>query len=1619
MWDPEGSKSKHVKRGKKRRDDLYLEEKAKAINSLFHKDKNAHDVVVEDRVEAIEPARLALLNSVAEKTHGAFARSIVQILESKVTEFTVIGLSLLSAGILAYVGPEPKMGSFDHKLLVAHDYTFTIIFTVEIIMRVTGYGRDAFKDNWFRFDFVVVCICVVGLFIDHILWTETDIPVSTPALRVLRVLRAFRVVRLLRTTAYSCKSRSVLSMIAMGFWESRFIVIYLAGFVSMMSIFSNVWFKDGLTERCIVVALERTGISSRENLVSAEDQERLIAGEPWSAVSDDSPILAQPNAYCNPSVAPAGRLNLDELQSWGSHRCSDNQLCAKVRAQDINDRWAWMLTFDNLGSSVLSFLIVLLNQEWQSLLKGLIQGTSLAVLPFLIVASFIAFILVNFYSAILYIMYRHEMQRADAALGKNSETDVDFETHTEHRMHALYEQDARRKEAEEKDEKQRKQKEEKSNGRSSKEAEGDKKHGQAHDVREEKIEGKDSQQHDLVVRSLIVLYRKAAAAIVSVQEFKAPTPRNAWKDDYQAPRIPVPVWEWVLYICALLQLISGFVYAWYLGKWRAMERGITMPQYQETDEVMWGYWGGWGDVQDACQWVFYGDLVLKVVRYGGVSGYLGASVSHWADFMATVCVLVAAYTFKVPDMTGLRALRFIALFYVVDFGRLSFWSRDMADFYRRIMSSEGDIIQTFFFFIIVSLVLQHLSDGFKFENKFFGSWCTSMTSLLRLSSNEDLLNIIRARLHLDGMALVVMVTCFCLMLKTLVGKLVIAAMSNGLEQEEHRKILYQLFLASAHKKHPDLDRWLATDIFEHKSMFNLLKRAESVILSDPQAAAWYEKLIIARKEVGLRKGKGSQSVLWGKKTNSEQILEVANYMLDLHLEFHKQDVLEKEMMRKKWTNYTDASNVMFEEDFTGRMLRRILTVKKYLRLALAQSRIVFVIEAALFLPIASIAFLCTAENCWIEGILIQGPLLSIFSVECFLKMFAFGLIREREAYFRQVQNCFDFFILIMYWLSFSQVLDIPMATIYCTRVVRFALLLLNFKTVRWTLKCIACSLREVFYIFVALFCILSVLSPILIQSYSGRFRECNDMDSGDYVSAASCVGGYLHQFELRENESIFIYKQRSTQSAILCFDDLSSTLYSLLVLASQDGWSVTFDNGLGWSRAGLDHHQWSVVPLVVYQYFLYICFWPATVAVYVTTQRMYDGTGLEVAVQKEWLASIHAIKNTYSQYLTPEQVYWKTARALSVSNTFNRVGNLTVVINVVGTLVEFSLEDRPDIVYYIQIVNLCCLVVYIFEMTVMLLASPSVYLNSAWGMFDVLVNTISSVEVLAGLVSSNTSGSGVQVLRALRSVRILKALSSHTLLKVLTAAVYRVTLKSRGPLAIIILSIACFAAVSRQMFDLLPDGFVLSRGSYTHFNTFPGAMVLLSGAVLGGGMYPIITDIDLLCPSKSRSMANSDACTTSNEAARAFILIYALVCRFVFYPMLAATVVTSLLDEYDIMMSLIDHNDLHKFELCWMKLDPHLIGFIPVWKLRYLLDSLKAEKCSLHFDFDDEHLMRFFVTRLQDLLQNEPLYAGTSTRKVSFCINIYSIHICVICNIYTHTHTHFSFVYRYVNKKSV
>ncbi|CAF1587688.1 unnamed protein product, partial [Adineta ricciae] len=117
--------------------------------------------------------------------------SIHRLVQHRFFEWFIIASIVASSITLALEDVYTRQRAIFSKVLAMFDIIFTIIFTIELLLKWFAYGiRTYFKNGWNGLDFVIVIVSVFGTLLDA--FKVADIPVlkSMRTLRALRPLKA-------------------------------------------------------------------------------------------------------------------------------------------------------------------------------------------------------------------------------------------------------------------------------------------------------------------------------------------------------------------------------------------------------------------------------------------------------------------------------------------------------------------------------------------------------------------------------------------------------------------------------------------------------------------------------------------------------------------------------------------------------------------------------------------------------------------------------------------------------------------------------------------------------------------------------------------------------------------------------------------------------------------------------------------------------------------------------------------------------------------------------------------------------------------------------------------------------------------------------------------------------------------------------------------------------------------------------------------------------------------------------------------------------------------------------------------------------------------------------------
>ena len=79
-------------------------------------------------------------------------------------------------------------------MLDVFNWFFTVVYTVEMIIKLIGYGSLYFKDGWCVFDFSIVCSAWIGILLLQVFNIDVG-SIST----IIRSFRIARVLKLIKT----------------------------------------------------------------------------------------------------------------------------------------------------------------------------------------------------------------------------------------------------------------------------------------------------------------------------------------------------------------------------------------------------------------------------------------------------------------------------------------------------------------------------------------------------------------------------------------------------------------------------------------------------------------------------------------------------------------------------------------------------------------------------------------------------------------------------------------------------------------------------------------------------------------------------------------------------------------------------------------------------------------------------------------------------------------------------------------------------------------------------------------------------------------------------------------------------------------------------------------------------------------------------------------------------------------------------------------------------------------------------------------------------------------------------------------------------------------------------
>eukprot|EP01062_Namystynia_karyoxenos_P051809 TRINITY_DN4089_c0_g1_i1.p1 TRINITY_DN4089_c0_g1~~TRINITY_DN4089_c0_g1_i1.p1 ORF type:complete len:1990 (+),score=583.18 TRINITY_DN4089_c0_g1_i1:128-5971(+) len=166
--------------------DTFIQEREKIVSAGLSELPQGQRARIAEYLCAEGAMRKAALNWEPQCPEGPFLRRVVfAVVHHPVFENFIITCIMLNGAVFATVH-YGQPNALD-ELQEACNYTFTAVFIMEAVLKITALGIMYFQFNWNRFDFTIVMISVAAL--------------GVPAVRGISAIRVLRLARLLRLVA--------------------------------------------------------------------------------------------------------------------------------------------------------------------------------------------------------------------------------------------------------------------------------------------------------------------------------------------------------------------------------------------------------------------------------------------------------------------------------------------------------------------------------------------------------------------------------------------------------------------------------------------------------------------------------------------------------------------------------------------------------------------------------------------------------------------------------------------------------------------------------------------------------------------------------------------------------------------------------------------------------------------------------------------------------------------------------------------------------------------------------------------------------------------------------------------------------------------------------------------------------------------------------------------------------------------------------------------------------------------------------------------------------------------------------------------------------------------------
>ncbi|XP_045108519.1 muscle calcium channel subunit alpha-1-like isoform X15 [Portunus trituberculatus] len=586
---------------------------------------------------------------------------------------------------------------------------------------------------------------------------------------------------------------------------------------------------------------------------------------------------------------------------------------------------------------------------------------------------------------------------------------------------------------------------------------------------------------------------------------------------------------------------------------------------------------------------------------------------------------------------------------------------------------------------------------------------------------------------------------------------------------------------------------------------------------------------------------------------------------------------------------------------------------------------------------------------------------SVFTVEIFLKMVAYGFILHKGAFLRSAFNGLDLLVVAVSLISFS-FKDGAISVVKILRVLRVLrpLRAINrAKGLKHVVQCVIVAIKTIGNIMLVT-CLLEFMFAVIgVQLFKGKFFSCNDSSKSD---EAGCQGQFIvyHDGDITKP----MVEKRTWERNSFHFDNVAKAMLTLFTVSTFEGWPgllyVSIDSNT--EDIGPAHNFRPLVAVYYIIYIIIIAFFMVNIFVgfvIVTFQNEGEQEYKNCCLDKNQRNCIEfALKAKPVRRYIPKNRFQYKIWWFVTSQPFEYAIFVLIMLNTVSLAMKF--RGEPEIyTHALDILNLIFTAVFALEFVLKIMAFRfKYYFGDAWNVFDFIIVLGSFIDIVYSevnkLVSNQAQAAAesmgheyyrtrkqesppdwpgsnlfsINFFRLFRVMRLVKLLSKGEGIRTLLWTFIKSFQALPYVALLILLLFFIYGVVGMQVFGKIALDFENTHiHRHNNFQTFFQAVMVLFRSATGEAWQEIMLSClppDAGCDPNSEDSA---AKTCGSMVAYPYFISFYTLCSFLIINLFVAVI----MDNFDYLTrdwSILGPHHLDEFITLWSEYDPDAKGRI-------------------------------------------------------------------------------------------